>query len=122
MVLPGVPWNPTEGEIGNALKHCKGVITHTAKYLNVSPKTLYEKIALFPQLKEYIAELRNDYVEETLDESEAAIRRLIQNKDPNVVFKASVFNLNNLGRKRGYNHPRVLEAQANSQLDDIIDG
>jgi hypothetical protein len=88
----------------------------------VSPKCLYEKIALYPQLKEYLAELRAEYVEEVLDESEAAIKKLIQNKDPNVVFKASVFNLNNLGRKRGYNHPRVLEAQANSQLDEIIDG
>lgn len=83
-----------EQDVAKALIKANGLITHAARLLKCTPKTVSSYIEQFPAVKEAYEEAR----ETLLDDTENALYRQIQ--DGNIT--AIIFALKTIGKHRGY--------------------
>ncbi len=120
----GIPFEASKEAVVAALKKRNGVITEAAKEFGVDRHTLAKRIHQDKDLEDLSLELRCNLVEQRLDCAEDTIAFAIEQRknDLGNALKASFFMLNNLGKKRGYNHPRSNDSQESSELNEVIDG
>jgi hypothetical protein len=121
MGLQGVEWTATKSDISDAIKKTNGVLYRTAQHLNIARYTLYRRIQEDEELQQLIIDIRNDYIEKKLDIAEETNLSAMEKRDKDMTnaLKASFFVLNNLGKKRGYNHPRSNDTPASDNLEEI---
>lgn len=116
MGTSGVPWNKDNEIIISAIKRHKGRITHIAKdpTINCAIQTIRAKIKYDPELKGLLEDVRNHWVEDTLDQAEDVLKQTMTMivDDPGVALKSAMFALNNLGKERGYSSPEEKAAQS----------
>ncbi len=104
MAIRGVPLNKTKQNIIDALKECKGVVTHAANKLKITRQCIYNIIKENEDMKPLLAEMREEYEEELLDAAEDVITYALNNKENDLTnaMKAAYFALNNKGSKRNW--------------------
>lgn len=113
MGISGVTWKASKKDIIDTLKKRNGVISRAANDLGVHRHTLTKRICEDADLQELIAVLRNDFIEQKLDDAEETVLFAMNRREEDLgnALKASFFVLNNLGRHRGYVHPRIAEKE-----------
>jgi len=84
----------SEEDIRNALIKCDGIIAWAARSLRVDRSSLHKRI----QRSEFLREVLKHCIEETLDEAEGQLFKLIRDGDP----KAVKWYLEKKGKSRGY--------------------
>lgn len=120
MGTPGVPWVKDNATIMAAIKKYKGKITHIAKdpTINCHIQTIRCKIHSDPELKQMLDDYRNHWVEDTLDQAEDVIKKVMEKVDdkPEAALKSAMFALNNMGKNRGYSAPEERASNSNPQV------
>lgn len=81
-------------EIIDALKATGGLVTHASKKINITPKTIYNRMNKYPEVKDAY----NDIQEEWIDLAESGVAFHLKNKDPEMIR----FFLQTKGKCRGY--------------------
>lgn len=121
MGTSGVPWKANKTAIIDILKKRNGVVSLAAQDLGINRHTLTKKIQEDSDLQETLGQLRNDFVEQKLDSAEDTIAFAIHQRDTDLgsALKAAFFILNNLGRRRGYVHPRIAEKETEINYTEI---
>lgn len=105
MAISGTPWPEPKENIINAIKEFKGVITKVAKYFNVTPLTIYNKMRSDPDVKQAVEDARTNYETNLVDLAEDTLLYTLskRDEDPANALKSTFFVLNNKGKDRGYN-------------------
>ena len=105
-MVAGVPWELDTSIILDAVKKAKGRVSHVAKALDVSPQTIYRRMAKDPEIKEALDEARNAFDLTMLDAAENTLMLAISKADEDInnALKSTFFILNNKGEERGYSH------------------
>src|SRR5678809_1190649 len=120
MGTPGVPWNKDNATIVTAIKKHKGRLTHIAKdpTIDCAVITVRTRINNTPELKDLLQDVRNHWVESTLDKAEDVLTTLMDGvqEDRGCALKAAMFALNNLGKERGYSEKKKKAANAQYQF------
>jgi len=106
---PGVPLNITKKDLESALRKTRGILSQASKSLGIGRTALYRHIDKFPELRELIDELREDFECEILDDSEGVLKHALSVKETDLgnSLKAAFYILNNKGRSRGYTPPNA---------------
>ena len=115
MGTQGVPWEKDNLIISAAIKKHKGRISHIAKdpTINCAINTVRTRINTTPELKAEIDDVRQHWVEDTVDKAEDVLNTLMDDikEDRACALKAAMFSLNNLGKDRGYAAPEEKASQ-----------
>jgi hypothetical protein len=98
----------TEEQIKNALSKAGGFISMACKSLGCTRKTIYNYIDKFPELKDIVTDIREQY----LDIAEAA---LIKNVKDGKSGDIKYF-LNTQGKKRGYVEKNQLDITSGDKV------
>lgn len=120
MGTSGVPWEKDRNVIIMAIKKHKGKINHIAldPMINCHYQTVKKRIDNDEELKELMANYRNHWVSDIVDQAEDVLKKVMDKVDdkPEAALKSAMFALNNLGRDRGYSAPEEKAANANPQV------
>ena len=123
MGISGVPLEETTSrkEISDALIKHQGMVSYAAKEIGCHHGTLLRYLENNPEMAAIREEARKGYIEKRLDVCESVLDILASkvNTDPSNAYKSSVYILNNLGKKRGYAHPKAQEV--NQDYDELVD-
>jgi len=123
MGTQGVPWEKDYFVICDAIKKHKGRITHICKdpTINCCTTTFRTRMNLDPTLNQLLSDYRNNWVEDGLDKAEDVLMDLMDNvkEDGNAALKASMYFLNNLGKKRGFASPEEKAADRTLEIQNV---
>lgn len=123
MGIPGVPLEDTNSfdQIAGALKKHGGLVSHAAKEIGCCHSALLRYLERHPEMEEIKCQARQSHLEKRLDLYESVLDILASkaHTDPNNALKSSIYGLNNLGKKRGYAHPKAQEA--NPDYEELVD-
>ena len=128
MGISGVPINIPKKYIIEAIKKHSGVVRDISVELDIHHVTLYKLINADPELKQILAEERNQYYENKIDMADKIIDRILHSQeDMDRSLKASMFLLNTheKARARGYAPPNLLQGDQEGvkcAMKDIADG
>lgn len=95
------PLGVTNRDIEIALRRSQGDITEAAKFLGIHAQTCRQRI----NSSEYLITVRNQIIDEFLDETESQLKKLVKAGNPSAIF----FVLKTLGKDRGYVEKATLE-------------
>ena len=122
---PGVQLNGTidRDAVIAALKKHKGVYRQACKELNINRNSISKYVRADPELLALVNELRYAFEEDMLDACEDVITKLVKkvDEDPSHSLKASIYYLNNKGKKRGYAHPDADKDGIRMTTDQILE-
>lgn len=111
----------TDDEIKQAFVKNLGKITYACKSLGVTHSALTRYIERNPHVREFVKDLRCEYVETRLDAAEAVLDALLKRHeiDPKTALQSAIYILNNLGKERGYAHPNSMGTKLEERLEKI---
>jgi hypothetical protein len=93
----------TKEQFRLALVRTGGLVSHAAKLLGCTTKTIYNALHRWPELAEVIREARDNSV----DDAEHCLRSLLSDGN----LGAAIFTLKTLGKSRGYVERLLVQAQ-----------
>lgn len=99
-------------ECAVALRKAGGFLTGAANLLGISPSSLCERIAKYPELKQIQDEIKESY----LDMAETALLKKIKSGD----LGAMCFYLKCQGKKRGYIEKEAQQQQSEANVQVVI--
>lgn len=119
MATPGVKADISKESIVSTLKECKGIISKSAKKLDVSESYLRKRIKEWVDVVELLADLRHNFEELLLDMAENCVASAMSNQkeDPGNALKSSMFVLNSRGAQRNWSNTLANVGPVYSEID-----
>ena len=101
----GVKCRHNKDDFKNAIIKSKGYIVNAARLLGLSRTYFHTRLSEWPDLREMLADIRNDDTDDMVTTSEDLLRWTILQKEqmPSIAQKSAMYLLDNHGKKYGYN-------------------
>ena len=113
MGTQGVKCTLTKSEVTEAIKKHDGMLTHAASDLHVCFTTLKNLVDADEELRKLVDDLRCARAYILTHAAEDTLKKCVTKveADAPTALKASMYILNNLGRKMGYSHEQTKAVQ-----------